>query len=193
MIRRVAQRSAAIAGEYGTRLSRRISVALLSILAVLWSSGVLWLVLHYLLASPGEFGIIRHPLETPVLVIHGVLALVALFLLGWFAGRHASAAASGRRVASGWLLAVMTAAVVIAGGALLFLTSAAWQAGVAMVHEIMGVALLVPVLAHGWRASAAVRARDRARDAAHAGAHPPQPPARHGGAPRPGRARSARS
>jgi hypothetical protein len=166
MIRHVAHRSAAIAGEYGTRLSRRISAALLAVMAVLWASGVLWLLLHYVLASPGEFGVVRHPLETPVLMFHGVLALVALFLLGWFAGRHAGAAASGRRVASGWLLTVMSGTLVVAGAAQLFLTSAAWQSGAAVVHEVLGVALVLPVLVHGWRASGTVR--DRAH---HGGPH----------------------
>lgn len=185
MIRRVARQSVAMAGEYGSLLSRRISVALLAALAVLWVSGVIWLLLHYVFAQPGEFGVIRHPLEAPVLLLHGVIAMLALFLLGWFAGRHAGAASSGRRVGSGWLLTVLTAMLVLAGCALLFLTSATWRANVAVVHEVLGVALLVPVLVHGRRASAASRERDAPRDgrgAQHHGAH-------HA----PGRRRNARS
>lgn len=163
MIRYATRRSAEMAGEYGTRLSRRISAVLLVALAALWVSGVTWLLLHYVWATPGEFGVIRHPLEAPTLLVHGVIALWALFLLGWFAGRHASAATSGRRRASGWLLTLLTGTLVVAGCAQLFLTSAAWQSGVAVVHEILGVALLPPLLAHGWYVSAASRERDRAR------------------------------
>ena len=163
MIRHAGRRSAAIAGEYGAQLSRRISTALLATLAALWISGVIWMLLHYVLAAPGEFGVIRHPLEAPILMVHGILAMVALFLLGWFAGRHAGPATSGRRVASGWLLTVLTGALVVAGCAQLFLTSATWQSGTAIVHEILGVALLLPVLAHGWHFSAASRERDRVR------------------------------
>ena len=185
MIRRAAQHSAALAGEYGSLLSRRISLALLVTLAALWLSGVTWLLLHYVFAQPGEFGVIRHRFEAPVLLLHGAIAMLALFLLGWFAGRHAGAASSGRRVASGWLLTVLTGVLVVAGCAQLFLTSAAWQSATAVLHEVLGVALLVPVLAHGRRASAASRARDVPRD----GRGAQHPGARHA----PGRRHSARS
>ena len=193
MIRSVSRRTAAMAGEYGALLSRRISLALLVALAALWLSGVTWLLLHYVWAKPGEFGVIRHPLEAPTLMVHGVIALVALFLLGWFAGRHAGAAMSGRRVASGWWLTILTAVLMAAGCAQLFLTSADWQSVVAVVHEVTGVALLVPVLVHGWRASAASHGQDRDRARAHGAPHA------HGTAGRPGarhtsrRSRSARN
>ena len=185
MIRRVARQSVAMAGEYGSLLSRRISVALLAALAVLWVSGVIWLLLHYVFAQPGEFGVVRHPLEAPVLLVHGVIAMLALFLLGWFAGRHAGAASSGRRVGSGWLLTVLTTVLVVAGCAQLFLTSAIWQANIAVVHEVLGVALLLPVFVHGRRASAASRESDASRDGR--GAHP------QGGRHASGRRHSARS
>jgi hypothetical protein len=171
-----------LAGVYGTRLSQRISAALLITLSALWLSGVGWLLVHYLLARPGEFGVVRHPLETPLLTIHGVLALLGLFLLGWFAGRHAGAAAGLRRRASGWWLTLWLATLVIAGGAQFFLASDAWQARATLLHEILGAALILPVLAHGWRFSAVARERDRAhglhgsRSMRHRRRHPPQPP-----------------
>ncbi|HEX9474742.1 MAG TPA: hypothetical protein VF931_11165 [Steroidobacteraceae bacterium] len=169
-------------GVYGTRLSRHISAALLFTLGALWLSGVGWLLVHYLYAQPGEFGVIRHPLETPLLTIHGVLALLGLFLLGWFAGRHAAAAAGPRRRFSGWWLTLWLAALVIAGGAQFFLASDTWQARATLLHEILGTALLLPVLAHGWYISAAARERDRVRaihgrhEARHRRRHPPPPP-----------------
>ncbi len=159
MNRRVGRRSAEMAGEYGARLSRRISAALLATLAALWLTGAIWLLLHYLWAQPDEFGIARHPLEAPTMLVHGVIAMLALFLLGWFAGRHAGAASSGRRVASGVLLTVLMAMLVAAGCAQLFLTGAAWQSAAALTHESLGVALLLLVLAHARRARAAYRAR----------------------------------
>ena len=191
MIVRAGRRTAAIAGEYGSRLSRRISAALLGVFAALWLSGVAWLLLHYLWAKPGEFGVIRHPLESSLLTVHGAIALLALFLLGWFAARHAGAASSGRRVASGWLLTVLTVVLVVAGCAQLFLTSAAWQAGIALVHEVTGVALLLPLLVHGWRASADSRRPGQARGL-H-GAHAHGPAIRHGGRHPPRPPRSARN
>jgi hypothetical protein len=178
VIRHASRRTIAVAGEYGWALSRHISSALLSLLALLWLSGAYWLLLHYLWARPGEFGVIRHPLEAPTLLVHGIVAMLTLFLIGWFAGRHAGAVSSGRRVRSGWLLTIMTAVLLVAGCAQLFLTSAAWQSAIAIVHEVIGVALPLPLLVHGWRASAAVRERARgrapaARDGRHAGRRPP--------------------
>jgi hypothetical protein len=178
MIRHAGRRTLAAAGEYGWALSRHISSALLLLLALMWLSGIYWLLLHYVWARPGDFGVIRHPLEAPTLLVHGVLALLALFLLGWFAGRHAGAVNSGRRLASGWLLTVMTLVLIAAGCAQLFLTSAAWQSAIALVHESLGVALPLPLLVHGWHASAAARERDRARAPSrragrHRGRRPP--------------------
>jgi hypothetical protein len=174
MIRRASRRTIGVVGEYGWALSRHISLALLAVLALLWLSGLYWLLLHYVWARPGDFGVIRHPLEAPTLLVHGIVAMFALFLLGWFAGRHAGAVSSGRRVRSGWPLTIMTGVLLLAGCAQLFLTSAAWQSAIAVVHEAIGVALPLPLLVHGWRASAAARERDRDRappHAQHAGRH----------------------
>jgi hypothetical protein len=169
-----------LAGVYGTRLSQRIGTVLLATLSALWLSGLGWLLVHYLYAKRAEFGVLRHPLETPLLTIHGVLALFGLFLLGWFAARHASAAAGPRRRASGWWLTLWLAALVIAGGAQFFLASDIWQARATLLHEILGAALILPVFAHGWRFSAAARERARGFHGPHAGRHrrrhPPQSP-----------------
>ncbi len=189
MIGRVGRLSAEFAGEYGARLSRRISAALLATLAALWLTGAAWLLLHYILAKPDEFGVIRHPLESPTVLAHGVLALAALFLLGWFAGRHAGAASSGRRVASGWLLTLPLAVLVVAGCAQLFVTSAPLQSALAAVHWVLGLALLLPLLVHARRASAASR-----EGAAHHGERGPGPlPFRHGARRGAGRRHNVRS
>ena len=189
MIRRVGRLSAEFAGEYGARLSRRISAALLATLAALWLTGALWLALHYIWARPDEFGVIRHPLESPTVLVHGVLALLALFLLGWFAGRHVGAAGSGRRMASGWLLTLLLGVLVVAGCAQLFATNAAVQSALALLHWVLGLALLLPVLVHARRASAASRAH-----AAHHGERGPGPqPFRHGARRGVGRRHSVRS
>ncbi len=189
MIRRVGRLSAEFAGEYGARLSRRIGMTLLATLATLWLTGVGWLLLHYTVAKPDDFGVIRHPLEAPTVLAHGIVALLALFLLGWFAGRHVGAAGSGRRMASGWLLTLLLAVLVVAGCAQLFVVSASLQSALAVVHWVLGLALLLPVLAHARRASAA----SRERAAQHAERGPGALPLRHAGRRGAGRRHSARS
>jgi hypothetical protein len=141
-------------------LTRATSV----LLAALWVSGIAWLALHYFAARADEFGVMHHPLEAPLLLAHGVAALAALFLLGWFAAHHAGAM-SGRRQSrlSGWLLSAFLAVLAIAGCAQFFLVSESWQAGARLVHEICGALLLVPALMH------LRRFRNADRRAAHAG------------------------
>jgi hypothetical protein len=186
VIRRVGRRSAEFAGEYGARLSRRISAALLAALAALWLTGALWLALHYGFAKPDEFGLMRHPLEAPTVLAHGIMALLTLFLLGWFAGRHAAAAGSGRRRGSGWLLTLLMAVLVVGGCAQLFVTSATLQSALATVHWVLGLALLLPLLVHARRASAASRERAAQRG-------PGLVPFRHAGRRGMGRRHSVRS
>lgn len=139
--------------------ARHLGGGLLLALALLGASGYCWLLLHYLLATPGEFGLIRHPLEGPLLSVHGLVALVALFLSGGFAARHAQPARSGLRRASGIWLAVTMAVLAAAGCLQLFVTGEALQAWLSAAHQVLGVALLLPLLAHGWRFSPASRGR----------------------------------
>jgi hypothetical protein len=142
---------AVTAVDVGALISRRISAGLLLVVGVSWLSGALWLVLHYLMATPGEFGAVRHPLEAPVLLAHGLVAMLALFVLGWFTARHAHAVRSGQRRGSGWWLAIVMAVLVLAGCLQLFLAVEAVQPVLSLVHEVLGATLVLPMLAHGGR------------------------------------------
>jgi len=119
------------------------------LLAALWLTGMAWVGLHYFAARSDQFGVTRHPLEAPLLLVHGVAALATLFVLGWFAARHAGAM-SGRRHSriSGWLLSALLLLLAGAGCAQFFLVSETWQAAARLAHEICGAALLLPVLMH---------------------------------------------
>jgi len=130
------------------------------LLAALWLTGMTWLGLHYFAARSDQFGVVRHPLEAPLLLVHGVAALATLFVLGWFAARHAGAM-SGRRQSrfSGWLLSALLLLLAGAGCAQFFLVSETWQAAARLVHEVCGAALLLPVLMHLLRFRNADRAR----------------------------------
>ena len=50
--------------------------------AALAVSGIIWLVLHYFLAVPGEYGPQIHPLEPWMLRLHGGAALAGLMIYG---------------------------------------------------------------------------------------------------------------
>jgi hypothetical protein len=118
-----------------------------------WGSGVLWLVFHYFVSRPGEFGPEHSPLEPWWLKLHGAFAFLALWTAGLLWGLH---------VVNGWRLkrrrwsgslAFGLMLVLIASGYLLYyvgddslraLTSAAhWAIGLALpavyiVHRLAG-------------------------------------------------------
>jgi quinol-cytochrome oxidoreductase complex cytochrome b subunit len=114
-------------------------------------SGACWLVLHYLLARPGEFGVLRHPLEAPVLTAHGVIAMLAIYVSGWIGARHAQEGWMwpARRI-SGVALAATLMVAAVSGLAQFFIASERAQSMSTLVHEIAGVLLVVALAGH-WR------------------------------------------
>src|SRR5215471_18250269 len=76
-------------------MSRRVEAmapwlrrSIYAITAALWLTGCLWLLLHFFFQRETEFGSQQHPLQPTLLVVHGSLALVAVFLFGWISASH---------------------------------------------------------------------------------------------------------
>ncbi|HUP91445.1 MAG TPA: hypothetical protein VM074_04295 [Solimonas sp.] len=67
---------------------------LMATLSLLYASGLLWLVLHYALATPRPFGPPQHAWEPGVLALHGLLGMAGLVAIGAMLPLHAR---------SGWL------------------------------------------------------------------------------------------
>jgi len=119
------------------------------IIATLWITGCTWLLLEQLIAKRGPFGVIPHPLEPPLLLIHGVAALFSLYLLGWISAHHVLRWWTRRlRRVSGGILATLLAVLALSGFALFFLSDDRWLHAMALVHEILGVALTVFAIQH---------------------------------------------
>jgi len=131
-------------------MPRMLRAALWSVFAALWGSGCAWLVLHFGFATRTPFGPLPNPWEATVLEIHGLLAVAAVFLVGWIFGSHVLERwAAGRNRKSGLMLGV-SAAVLIVSGYMLYYTTDRLQAGAAACHEIVGVLGAVFAIAH-WR------------------------------------------
>jgi hypothetical protein len=117
--------------------------------ALLWVSGCGWLVLNSFYQVTGEFGLSPHPWQPPLLLVHGLLAVPAIYLIGWVAARHASInwRASLRR-SSGSAFSAVLLVLSVSGFALFFLTDDRAQRLAALTHEGIGLAFTLFALEH---------------------------------------------
>jgi hypothetical protein len=123
--------------------------ALDSIFAVLWISGCAWLVLQLFFRVENEFGATPHPWQPPLLLIHGVAGLFALFVIGWVAGTHVEARwRVNLNRNSGIMLLSLAALLGVSGFASFYLTGESIRAGTATIHEVLGVLVVIPALVH---------------------------------------------
>jgi hypothetical protein len=135
----------------GVQMPPALRVATLFTAALLWLSGVWWLVLHYAFAQQTQFGPLPNPSEPLLMRVHGVVAVAAVFLLGWIAGGHVIERWEGaRRRPSGLALAATAAVLLVSGYALFYTTDFAHRVS-ALTHEGVGVISLLAALLHWWR------------------------------------------
>jgi hypothetical protein len=130
-------------------MSRPRRLAVYLIVGALWLTGCLWLYLDQFNAKHGQFGTMPHPLESPILLAHGIVAILSMYLFGWITARHILRLWSGglRRPSGGALGAVLII-LVISGFALFFLVDDRLQHGAAVVHEVLGLAVTVFAIEH---------------------------------------------
>lgn len=129
--------------------------------ALLGGSGFCWWLLELFGSRPGPFGPIPHPLVAPMRLLHGVLAVPALFLIGWVAGRHARPQwKRNHRRLSGGGFAITLCALVVSGFALFFVDNDVAQHAVVLLHEWLGVAILALGIEHWSRARRELQDRD---------------------------------
>jgi len=119
--------------------------------AALWASGCLWLALHLGLEKQTEFGPVPNPWEAPVMRIHGWLAVLGVFLLGWIAGNHVLDRWTARRNRNSGLMLAGAAALIVVSGYALYYTTDRLQSAAAVVHEVLGAAAILLGLLHWVR------------------------------------------
>ena len=125
-------------------MRRRQRLTIYAFGGVLWASGVLWLVLDQFFTRQEQFGRTPHPLEPPVLLIHGVLAIAGTYALGWISARHVLQWwTAGLRRWSGALFASLIVALSVSGFALFFVSDDQWQRVLKLTHESLGVAIIL--------------------------------------------------
>ncbi len=146
--------------QYRRRMPRGQRAAVYLSVGVLWISGCAWLYLDQFAAQRGPFGSTPHPLEPPLLLMHGVAAVASLYLFGWIGARHALRWwVGGLRRMSGGTLAAVVALLILTGFALFFLSSDAWQRYAAGAHDVLGIAVTLFAIQHWFFGRRTTRAR----------------------------------
>ena len=110
-------------------------------------SGVLWLVFHYFMRVPGEFGAQPHPLEYWWLRLHGAAAMLSLISLGSMLPVHVRRAWELRKnIATGLIMSAVLLVLITTGYALYYFAGGG-RIWISFVH--WGLGLTLP-LALGW-------------------------------------------
>jgi hypothetical protein len=141
-------------------MSSALRATVIGIFGALWLSGCAWLVLHFFFSQRSDFGPVESPWSPTLLRVHGWIAVVSVFLLGWVTARHVSDRffQAQRRVSG---LSMVTLAVILAlTGYGLYYTTGHLHGVAAIVHETIGGLAVLFALVH-WtrRRTANVHAR----------------------------------
>lgn len=141
--------------------------------ALMLLSGLLWLLFHFALRVPTEFGAQPHPLEYQWLRLHGASAMLGLVALGSLLPTHIKRAWEARKNRRAGTAMLALISVIVASGYLLYYfageNSRPW---ISALHWGCGLAA-APALAWHVLAGRALRRRRRARSAEPAAAVPP--------------------
>jgi hypothetical protein len=131
------------------RLSAAQRLSIYGIVGALWSTGCAWLILDQFFTRRGQFGATPHPWEPPLLLVHGVISILSMYLFGWITARHVLRWWPARmRRWSGGGLAAFIAALIVSGFALFFLTDDGLIHDAAVIHELLGVAVALFAIRH---------------------------------------------
>ena len=120
--------------------------------AAIWTTGVVWLGLHYFARVQGPFGAEPNPAEPWVLRAHGAFAFISLWVLGLLWGVHVTPGwKRAKRRLTGALMFAAAALLVLTGYLLYYLGDETLRADVSLSHWLIGVGALAAFLLHIFR------------------------------------------
>ena len=132
-----------VRGAHG-RMPRQARAAIYIVIGGLWLTGIVWLVLDQFFAEVGPFGPTPNRLEPAVLLIHGVVAILGMYVLGWVSIRHVVRWwRGGLRRVSGASLSTCLVLLVVTGFALFFVSDDGSQHAAALSHDVFGLIVTV--------------------------------------------------
>ena len=119
---------------------------------VLILSGAMWLLFHYYVRIPGEFGPTLHPLEPWLLSIHGISAAAILIGFGSVMPGHVRRAwRAARNRNSGSIFFGVMLALTVTGYLLYYVGNETARSFLSIFHWAAGLGLPVLAGVHIWR------------------------------------------
>ena len=117
--------------------------------SLLLVSGLGWLLAHYILAVPGEFGEAHHPSEPWWLRLHGAAAMGFLMVLGSLLQGHIARAWHLRKnLPSGLLMFGLVVLLVLSGYGLYYITDEQAHPWISALHWTGGILASAGLLLH---------------------------------------------
>ena len=118
--------------------------------AILFGTGVLWLLAHYGMRAAGEFAM-AHPLEPWSLRLHGLAVMLGLFLYGSLLRSHMIKGWNGRKNrATGVLVVSVLVCLMFSGYLLYYVAGETLRPVVSAIHWGVGLALGAALPLHVW-------------------------------------------
>ena len=117
--------------------------------AVLWVAGAAVFTLKHFFPVATELGPAPNPSAAPLLVVHGIVAVLVTFLFGWITAAHVRVMwRVGADRASGLWLLWLVAILIVTGFAGFFLVTDSVRDWNGLLHGLLGIALIAPWLVH---------------------------------------------
>ncbi|NEX62813.1 DUF4405 domain-containing protein [Noviherbaspirillum galbum] len=112
-------------------------------------TGLLWIAAHFFWRVPGEFGETISPWEARAMQLHGIGAMLILFLAGGLLNMHIRRALkTDRNRTSGWGMIALLLALAFSGYGLYYLTNEVTRPAWSTVHWVIGVGFPLLLFVH---------------------------------------------
>ncbi len=133
----------------GMKMPNWIRTWMYSAASLCLASGALWLILHNFISYEGEFGPEPHPLEHTMLIIHGCVSLLVLWLLGLIFIVHIKRAWQKKlNRTTGLVISLISLMLILSGLGLYYLGSEQLRINTATAHWLLGLLAGIALPAH---------------------------------------------
>jgi hypothetical protein len=155
------------ASHDGMKMPGWMKAWIYSAASICLASGAMWLVLHNFVSREGDFGPEQHPLERVMLVGHGCVSLLLVWLLGVIFIIHVKRGWQKKQNrTAGLIISLISLLLMLSGMGLYYLGSEQLRMNTATLHWVLGLlaGLALPMHIYWGRA---LQARKVKSTAAH--------------------------